>query len=321
MAISDSKLNKKRLGDWVVNPYIGCEHGCKHCYCPAMPGVKFFNNGHSQQEWGRYLIPKEGFIESLKHDLRKHPRPGSTAGQGYILVSFLTDCYTPSEAKLLLTRQSLELLLAAGCKVRIQTRSALVERDFDLLVAHKDQVLLGASLPYLNDKLARVLEPEASAPTRRLEMLRRAKRAGLSVYVAIAPFMPFHGKSELNEVVNAVADLNPVEVFDEVLNPRSGNLKMMNDALEEGGRTERVFTDYIERWPRWTYDHLREAKAACDAAGIGERFIAWPDPRAAKSKTLNAAEQAWLTAWLTSEEDLVVKAESSMASAQEIDHC
>jgi len=52
-AINPSQLWKKRLGDWVLNPYVGCEHGCFHCYCPAMPGVKFMNHGHSQREWGK----------------------------------------------------------------------------------------------------------------------------------------------------------------------------------------------------------------------------------------------------------------------------
>jgi len=63
-AISPSQLWKKRLGDWVLNPYIGCEHGCYHCYCPAMPGVKFANRGHTQREWGKYLFPKPGLVDS-----------------------------------------------------------------------------------------------------------------------------------------------------------------------------------------------------------------------------------------------------------------
>lgn len=44
-AINPSKLYKKRLGDHVVNPYLGCEHACAHCYCPAMPGVWAHNGG------------------------------------------------------------------------------------------------------------------------------------------------------------------------------------------------------------------------------------------------------------------------------------
>jgi DNA repair photolyase len=95
-AISISKLWKKRLGDWVINAYIGCQHGCFHCYCPAMPGVRFFNEGHAQEEWGQYLICKPGIVEATKRDLcRLTPAKAQRTewGRGIILVSFLTDPY------------------------------------------------------------------------------------------------------------------------------------------------------------------------------------------------------------------------------------
>lgn len=307
MAISKSKLSKKRLGDWVINPYVGCEHGCKHCYCPAMPGVKFFNNGRVQREWGTYLFPKPDWAAKLKKDLIRFRQKGSAAGRGFILCSFLTDCYTPAEAKYQLTRQSLELLLAAGLRVRVQTRSALIERDLSLYREHRDKVLVGTSLPYLDDHLARVLEPGASAPSRRVRMLERFASAGVPIYVAVAPFMPFHTIVDFERVLNAIRPLNPVEVFDEVLNPRSDNLDMMNDALAAAGEVRRIDSGYPAAWPRYTLNHLWEAQAVCAAAGLGDRFIAWPDPRAAKSKSLTNAEREWLQAWLPSAQDLVVK--------------
>lgn len=306
MAISNSKLNKKRLGDWVINVYIGCEQGCVFCYCPNMPGVKFFNDHRKQEEWGTYLILKEDWLEKLRKDVLRYPRIGSTAGQGYVLCSFLTDCYTPSEAKYQLTRESLKILLDAGCKVRIQTRSALVERDFDILSQHRDRVLLGTSLPHLNDRLARVMEPGASAPSRRLKMLYNARQAGLKIYVAIAPYMPFHPNEPMLDVVDAVRNLEPVEVFDEVLNPHGKNLEMVNAALRQGSRLEFVDADYRKRWARFTYDHLRAAQAACEAAGIGETFVAWPDPDTARSKRLTVSERNWLASWLPSKEEIEV---------------
>lgn len=167
--ISESKLWKKRLGDWVINPYIGCEHGCKHCYCPAMPGVKFTNGGRSQRKWWKYIFPKENILARLKKEFATFdPQRNATKwGKGTILLSFLTDCYGPIESELKLTREILRLVLEAGHNVRIQTRSALVERDFDILERYRDRVVLGTSLPYLDDKLARILEPGATAPTRR----------------------------------------------------------------------------------------------------------------------------------------------------------
>jgi len=275
-AISPSQLWKKRLGDWVLNPYVGCEHGCYHCYCPVMPGVKFANRGHAQRDWGKYLFPKPGLVDCLRDQLRNFTpdRAKRTEwGDGWILMSFLTDCYTPAEAKHRLTRQCLELLLDSGHKVRVQTRSALAERDFDLFVAHRDRVLFGTSLPHLNDSLSRVLEPRATAPTRRLRMLERAAAVNIPVYVAIAPFLPFHTHEDLGDVLSKIFPLRPREVFCEVLNPKGENIAMMVDALtprypEFANRLAQYSPEY---WSKFTWKVLKHGITR------SRRFIPWPD--------------------------------------------
>lgn len=296
--ISESNLWKKRLGDWVINPYVGCEHGCKHCYCPAMPGVKFTNGGRSQREWGQYIFPKENIVSRLKKDLKTfNPYKSSTSwGRGVILISFLTDCYSPIEVKLGITREILKLVLEAGHKVRIQTRSALAERDFDVLEYHKDQVLFGTSLPYLDDSLARVLEPKATAPSRRLRMLERAAKKGIPVYAAIAPVMPFHHLGTVEDVLKKIVPLKPVEIFSEVLNPKDGNVFLINEALEKADRRERVSEFYrTNQWIRWTYEYLYSAYLL--ARQLGCNFICWPSPQSVK-EPLSPEEQSWLLKWL-----------------------
>ncbi len=241
-----------------------------------MPGVRFNNNGRTQSEWGKYLYPKHGIVEALREQLRNFTPDKARRtewGDGWILMSFLTDCYTPSEGKFKLTRQCLELLLEAGHKVRIQTRSALVERDFDLLVAHSDQVLLGTSLPHLDDKLSRALEPKASPPSRRLRMLEKAVEKEIPVYVAVAPFLPFHKRDAMQEVLDAVLPLRPREVFCEVLNPKGDNLAMMQAALKKSypEYAEQLATYSGEHWAKFTY------KVLSYGVGRSRRFIAWPD--------------------------------------------
>ena len=300
--ISESKLWKKRLGDWVINPYVGCEHGCKHCYCPAMPGVKFNNGGRSQREWGKYILPKEDLIPRLKHELKSfNPDKNTTKwGKGIILLSFLTDCYSPIESKLGLTREILKLVLEAGHRIRIQTRSALVERDFDILEQYTDQVILGTSLPYLDDRLARVLEPGATAPTRRVKMLERAAAKNIPIYVAIAPVMPFHNLATVEEVLRAAAPLEPVEIFSEVLNPMDDNVNMMNEALEKAGREERISEFYrTNQWVRWTYEYLYSAYLL--ASKLDCNFICWPSPHSVKNP-LTEKEKQWLLKWLPGEQ-------------------
>jgi DNA repair photolyase len=300
IAISPSQLWKKRLGDWVINPYIGCEHGCFHCYCPAMPGVKFQNRGHTQREWGSYLFPKPNFVEILREQLRTFtPETAKRTawGNGWILMSFLTDCYTPSEAKHRITRECLHLLLDAGHKVRIQTRSALVERDFDLLKAHRDRVLLGTSLPYLNDRLARTLEPRASSPTRRLRFLERAAKSHIPVYVAIAPFMPFHDEQVMRDVLSHVLPLTPREIFCEVLNPKGDNIAMMVNALcRTFPREANILANYSgQRWADFTWQTLSYGLRR------SRRFVPWPDTRRMWSKHLPDKRSEFLEQFLPQE--------------------
>ena len=297
--INPSALWKKRLGDWVINPYIGCEHGCYHCYCPAMPGVKFNNNGHKQRDWGKYLIPKEGIVGALKNHLH-HFTPEKAKrtewGDGWILMSFLTDCYTPSEGEYKLTRQCLKLILEAGHKVRLQTRSALVERDFDILESHKDRVLLGTSLPYLDDKLARVLEPRAGSPTRRLKMLQKAYEHNIPIYVAIAPFMPFHNHKTIAEVLHSVLPLEPREVFCEVLNPKGDNIAMMRKALAKNyPNLAEDMTNYSAKyWAKFTF------KVLSQGIKLTERFIPWPDTQRLWRSHLSTKDTKFLETYLPS---------------------
>jgi DNA repair photolyase len=296
-AVNESELWKKRLGDWVLNPYVGCEHGCFHCYCPAMPGVKFLNRGHTQQEWGTYIYPKDGLVEALREQLRSFTPERARRtdwGNGWVLMSFLTDCYTPAEGKYKLTRKCLSLLLEAGHKVRVQTRSVLVERDFDVLKAHRAQVLLGTSIPHLDDELARVLEPRASSPTRRLAMLKKAVDAEIPIYVAVAPFLPFHDRDVMESVLGAVLPLNPREIFCEVLNPKGDNLKMMSKALcDSFPELANQLTNYSsEHWAKFTW------KVLAHGLQRASQFIPWPDTRRAWRKHLSNEDAGFLDTYL-----------------------
>ena len=265
-----------------------------------MPGNKFFNQGHTQREWGSYIYPKAGFVEALKQQLRTFTPDKAWRtewGDGWILMSFLTDCYTPIEGKEKITRECLKLLLEAGHKVRIQTRSALVERDFDILKAHRQQVLLGTSLPYLHDALARVLEPRAPGPGRRVEMLYRAREREIPVFVALAPFMPWSDWKEMAVLLGTVTRLDPREIFCEVLNPKGDNLEMMKAALWEHSPA----FDWQHR-ELITYDEVRWAMRTAQILRYGSRqhprFIPWPDTRRSWAKHLPDYQVEWLDRFL-----------------------
>ncbi len=261
-----------------------------------MPGVKFFNDHQRQEDWGKYLLPKHGIVQVLERQLKKFTPDKAKVtewGDGFVLMSFLTDPYTQSEAKYKLSRQCLQLILEAGHKVRLQTRSGMVERDFDIITAHPGQVLLGTSLPYLDDVLARTLEPRAPSPSRRIQMLNKARDAGIPTYVAIAPFMPFHGPDTLHGVMEAVKPLVTNEIFCEVLNPKGSNLDMMYAVLGKYPEEAALMKAYTpDSWALFTWKILKLGIT------LDTRFIPWPDTQRFWKKHLNAEQAAFLDIYL-----------------------
>jgi len=186
--------------DRSVNPYRGCEHGCVYCY--ARPTHAWL--GHSPGlEFESQLYYKPGAADCLRREL---------GAKGYrcapMAIGGITDPYQPVEQRLGLTRQILELLEACAHPCTLVTKSALVERDLDLLarMAERRLVQVLISLTTLQPALARRLEPRAAAPQRRLETIRRLRRAGVPVGVLIAPLIPVLTDPELEQLMEAVRE-------------------------------------------------------------------------------------------------------------------
>lgn len=181
-------MTKSKLTDYVINPYTGCQHGCKYCYAVF---IKRFQN--IKEEWGDFMYAKVNCPQLLEHELEKN-KPGN------IFMSSVTDCYSPIEGKYKLTRKILETIANSKYKnkfsIEILTKSALVKRDFDLL--KKLNVELGMTINTLDEKAARILEPFASPPKLRIETLKEAKRQGIKVYGFISPVFP--GITNLEEL-------------------------------------------------------------------------------------------------------------------------
>ncbi len=173
-------MTKSKLTDYVINPYTGCQHGCKYCYATF---IKRFQN--IKEDWGDFVYVKVNCIELLKKELEKN-KPG------HIWMSSVTDCYSPIEGKYKLTRQILETFVNSKCKNKysfeILTKSALVRRDFDLL--KQLNVELGCTINTLDNNFSKIIEPLASPPLERIKVLKDAKKEGIKVYCFIAPVFP-----------------------------------------------------------------------------------------------------------------------------------
>ncbi|HJS38062.1 MAG TPA: radical SAM protein, partial [Burkholderiales bacterium] len=152
--------------DQSINTYRGCEHGCVYCY--ARPSHAYLELSPGL-DFETKLFAKTNAAELLRQELAK---PGYRVSP--ISLGANTDCYQPVERKYRITRQILEVLSECEHPFTIVTKSALVERDLDLIgpMAHKNLAKVYVSIGTLDRELARKLEPRAPSPQRRLDTLK-----------------------------------------------------------------------------------------------------------------------------------------------------
>ncbi|MGB8873524.1 MAG: radical SAM protein [Desulfobaccales bacterium] len=167
--------------DYVINPYLGCGHGCRYCYAVFMRKYSH----HPKLPWGSFVEAKINIAEVLDSELHRKRR------QGRALLSSVCDPYQPLENRYRLTRACLEVLRDRGWGIDILTRSPLVTRDLDLLAATPG-VSVGFSIPTDDDAVRKVLEPHAPPIGARLSALSKLHEAGISTWVFVAPILPMN---------------------------------------------------------------------------------------------------------------------------------
>lgn len=186
--------------DRSINPYKGCEHGCIYCfarpthaYLDLSPGLDFETR----------IFRKPDAPELLRAELSvRSYKPG------VIQLGINTDAYQPTERTERLTRRILEVLAEFEHPVGILTKSALIQRDIDILgpMAEKGLVKCGVSITTLDRSLARMMEPRAATPPRRLETVKALRDAGIPTTVMIAPIIPGLNCHEIESIAEAAAE-------------------------------------------------------------------------------------------------------------------
>jgi DNA repair photolyase len=186
--------------DRSINPYKGCEHGCIYCF--ARPTHAYLNLSPGL-DFETRIFRKPDAPELLRQELS-----AKSYTPAVIQLGINTDAYQPIERTERLTRRILEVLNEFEHPVAILTKSALIQRDLDILaeMARKGLVKTGVSITTLDRALARAMEPRAATPPRRLETIRALKSAGVPVSVMSAPIIPGLTCHELESILEAAAD-------------------------------------------------------------------------------------------------------------------
>ena len=201
---SRSILNRTKPNmpfQWTINPYRGCEFGCKYCYARYTHEFMELDAADFEDK----IYAKAAAAHLLRQELARIDR------KDHIAIGTATDPYQPAERRFQRTRSILEVFARErGRYLGITTKSDLVVRDLDLLleIARANVVGVHITITTLDEKLARLLEPRAPRPELRLEAVRKLSEAGLHVAVFPNPIMPLITDSErqLDRLARAARD-------------------------------------------------------------------------------------------------------------------
>jgi DNA repair photolyase len=197
--------------DLSINPYRGCEHGCIYCY--ARPTHSFLNLSPGL-DFETRIIAKVNAAERLREALAQRNY------QPLLLnIGSVTDAYQPAERRLRITRAVIEVLKDHQHPFSLITKSAGVERDLDLIAPMAAQRLAAVyvSITTLDSQLARIMEPRAASPERRLRTIRALAAAGVPVGVSVSPVIPFINEPELEHILEAAQAAGATSAFSIVL--------------------------------------------------------------------------------------------------------
>lgn len=225
-----SILNKSKVFDYCLNPYIGCQINCAYCY------ARLFMRRYSghKEPWGHFVDVKVNAPELLKKQVQK-------AKKGTVWISSVCDPYQPLEAKYQLTRQCLKELADRQFPVNIQTKSKLVLRDLDLFLEF-EEIEVGFTITTDDQEVAKLFESRASPVKERIMTLEKIHGMGIKTFAFIGPLLPGNPE-KLIESLDGIAD--------EVLIDRMNYLGTIKGFYHQkglkGAATDTFFHEYKQR--------------------------------------------------------------------------
>ena len=176
-----------------MNLYRGCSHGCIYCDSRS----KCYNMNHDFED----IEVKSNALELLENALRRK-RKRCMIGTGA-----MTDPYIPLEHRLQHTRKALLLIEKYGFGVALQTKSARVLRDLDVLkrINEKTKAVVQITLTTADEALCRIIEPNVSTTSERFEALKTLRDAGIPTVVWLCPILPYINDTQEN--IRAILDM------------------------------------------------------------------------------------------------------------------
>lgn len=194
-----------------LSPYTGCSHGCLYCYASS-----YIKNFYPSR-------PKKNFLKQLEKEIKKLPF------SSYITIANSSDPYPPQEEKLRLTRATLEILKREeerlDLRLMLVTKSSLILKDFDILKEFK-RIVVSISITTLDEKLAKMLEPSAPSPYKRLDALRKLSKY-LPVVCRVDPLIYPLNTENLEIIVKKIKECGAKQIITSTYKVRPDNFQRM----------------------------------------------------------------------------------------------
>ena len=250
--------SKFRNYDLCINPYVGCEFGCKYCY------VRFFVTD-PDKEWGEFVRRRDHIAEQLPKDIRKDVH----FNEQRVVIGTMTDPYQPLERKARLTRTVLETLIEnQPAKTGIFTRSPIVLDDLDLIRQLQDPHVHITLTPYPREVL-KAIEPIPVLLERRLRTIETITKHDIYVHANVSPVMPIYSERYTAELAQRLANCGIREFYVDPMQTYKASVKAIDDTLagsEDWRRSREIMTDK-ERYKEWKEDYKNDWLAAWAAHG------------------------------------------------------
>lgn len=205
------------IGKYKTSPYMACGHGCVYCDGRA---ERYYVEGDFQKD----IVIRENLPELLKKELNKLREPGIIK-----ISSGITDAYQPLESELELMRKTGLELKQHKFPVAVHTKSALINRDFDIWkeINDKSGFILMLTITEKGDEIRKIFEPNASGNPARFELIKKFKEAGCVVGIASMPFLPYlnDDQEQVRELFSYLKELEADFIMPGVLTLRPGKQK------------------------------------------------------------------------------------------------
>jgi DNA repair photolyase len=272
---------------WTVNPYRGCEFGCRYCY--ARYTHEYMELDGDDFESKIYVKKDAGAL--AERDLSSEKIWGE-----HIAIGTATDPYQPAEKEFGATRAILERMAEReGLSLSITTKSNQVVRDIDLLqrISERSSITIHMTVTTLRTRLARMLEPRAPRPDLRLEAIRKLREAGINVGVNAMPILPglTDREDDLDALVRAARDSGAQWLAANVLFLMPSSWKPFIAFLEEKfPRLARRYRDFYRGYGDAPEEYRKRIKELVDGLrrkhGLGSRPVpaspnSWHSPQLA----------------------------------------